>query len=169
MDAEKPTIIFTTFWDAIRIKESKGFLFENKVVQFEDNEIQVLSIALVTPPNLKLKNIPTLDLFCPSWDILKKYKKDKDWDSYTQSYTDMLSERKAKIVSWLNSLSSNLYVLSCWENTINGANCHRKIVFDLLAGSKKVGKYANFIYRHGDKKENFVEQKFIETLNYIES
>lgn len=136
----KPVVIFTNFWDA------------NKVVGLlpPNNKYKVYSIALSDPdldrlPKLKY-SMTRLDFFCPTWDILKKYKQDGHWEDYTKSFMELMHTRNLEVNTWLKTLlSDHRYFLCCWENTSKGSNCHRKLLYDVL---KKLNQF-KVIYRHG--------------------
>lgn len=137
-------LIFTTFWDA-------DYFLKNN----EYSLCKVYSIAL-QHPNLpfiskKFNPLPTLDFFCPTWEMLSKYKTDKNWDDYTKKYRALLMQRKKEIKEWFNSLKNGSYMLCCWENTSRGANCHRKLLYDVFVHSKSTKDKAVYIYRHGGK------------------
>jgi len=165
MDLNKPTIIFTNFWDAKCIVENGGFLIDGRVVRFSKEEAKIESVALAQPKGF---NHPNLKFFNPSWDILKAYKANRDWDDYTKSYRRILVENKAEIVEWIDSLPPKVYFLCCWENTSKGANCHRRIIFDSLRSSKRTKDSANYIYRHGDKQQYNAEKQVVGLINHFE-
>jgi len=136
----RPIITFTTFWNA------------NKVISMlPNNNFRVHSIALSNPaldklPNLK--DMSRLDIFCPSWEILNKYKQDKNWEDYTKSFMELMHTRNKEVKEWLNSLSHGYrYFLCCWENTSKGSNCHRRLLYDAFKNSKLKDKY-HFLYYH---------------------
>ena len=143
-------LIFTTFWDA------EYFLKNNPY-----SKCQVFSIALTHPgvtrlPNITLKSpwknsISCLDFFCPTPAMLFKYKEDKDWKDYTEKFNALIVQRKEKIKAWIDSIPNGTYFLCCWENTKNGINCHRKLLYDALTQSKTMKDKAKYIYRHGGK------------------
>ena len=87
MDSEKPIIVFTSFWDAEKIVENGGFFVEEKSVHFTSEEVEVLSVALAQPKGFRHRK---LDFFCPTWDILKSYRKDRNWETYTKEYQKIL-------------------------------------------------------------------------------
>lgn len=172
MQESKPIVIFTTFWDAEDILKQKCFLFQNDnktnivyVCTDSNNKPEnfcVYSIALAHPsldkiPNIKEQTLPffiRLDMLCPTYDILMKYKRDKDWVDYTKKYKQIISKRKDEIKNWIFSLRNNfIYILCCWENTKSGANCHRQILYNAIIASKTLKDKATYIYRHG--KESF--------------
>lgn len=167
MQEYKPIVIFTTFWDAEEILKQKCFLFQNDgkmniayVRTGSDNKPEnfcVYSIALAHPnldktPNIKEQINPfvRLDILCPTYDILMKYKKDKDWVDYTEKYKKIIVRRKEEIKNWFSSLRNNfVYILCCWENTQSGANCHRQILYNVITSSKTLKDKAIYVYHHG--------------------
>jgi hypothetical protein len=150
---EKPMIIFTTFWDAVCLVDLGGIIIEDKVFEFDRDEVSVSSIALAQPKMPNQITFPELDFFAPTWDLLKTYKSDRDWNSYTKIYKGFLKEDQKRIATWLKTLDKGkINILCCWENTCNGANCHRKILYDLLSNSKRTKDIASYIYRDGDSK-----------------
>jgi len=169
MDVNKPTIIFTTFWDALKIVSNGGFLCGKSVVRFLEGESSVLSIALAKPKGDKFYKIPKLDFFCPSWEMLKVYKKGRDWDVYTKQYRDILIKNKQMIAQWVDNLENRVYILCCWENTVEGAKCHRSLVYDALRLSKRTKDSANYLYRHGDKAVFHKEEQLFAILEYFEN
>ena len=166
MEEKKSTIIFTTFWDAEKMLSQKAIVNNKKELQIleldEDGDpsnYSVNSIALMHPDLTKMPLInkqfhpfTTIKCLCPTYDILMKYKTDKDWDSYTKEFKKLIVNRKKDIISWIDSLNPNfIYILCCWENTERGANCHREILYKLLTQSKTMKDKANYIYRTGSK------------------
>jgi len=172
MKNDKPIIVFTTFWDAEFMISNKfcvyydnqklGVLYLN-YKEIDDNIVAenytVCSIALMHPdlnflPNIKeqFNPIRRLDFFCPTFNMLKTYKDDKDWETYTKNFKDLIRNRKDDILSWIDSLKGNhIYILCCWENTVNGSNCHRKLIYDAFTKSKSIKDKAIYVYKHGSK------------------
>jgi len=168
---KKAIVLFTSFWDADSIigdqyfivrsndkkKYSKINLFTNDIGQPEN--FSVRSIALSHPNLSKLSKLMTLekdakmtrlDFFCPTYNILKRYKNDNDWDSYQRDFVDIVKNRKESIKDWIEGLIPNhLYILCCWENTVGGANCHRQILYKLFNKSPSAMKKMVCLYRDG--------------------
>lgn len=146
----KPLVLFTTFWNANKIDPNKSLY--NMTIKRNVNFF-VYSIALSHPDKDKLKVIypfDRLDIFCPTYEILSKYKKDNDWDFYTVEYLKILKQRKEPIINWIRSLKEDsIYVLCCWENTKAGSKCHRQLLFNALKRSKNLGHDADYIYIDG--------------------
>lgn len=144
--SNKPTVIFTTFWHADKMLE-------------KDENIVVHSVALSHPPLTKLKNINKhfkpfvrLDMFCPTPEILFKYKEDKDWRAYVKEYRKLLSQRKKEIKGWVKSLEDDkTYALCCWENTSVSAQCHRWLIYYALTDSKTMKDKAIYVCKHGNE------------------
>ena len=126
-----PIIIFANYWVA------KAIIDKNK-------NGKMYSISLSNPKGFE--NIEKVKCFCPTWDILKEYKENKDWTRYTSSFIEKIKKDKNDIKKWIINLVSGEYYLCCWENTKNGANCHRKILFDLLSESATMKKKAIYKY-----------------------
>ena len=152
---EKPIVIFTTFWDAEEILKQKHFLygtgtaFRLKVKDNKPENYRAYSIALSHPKDFYFVRI---DTFCPTYDMLMKYKEDKDWETYTKKYRDLMVERKKEIKEWFNRLNEDfVYILCCWENTYKGSKCHRRLLYDAVSTSKTLKDKAIYIYRHGDE------------------
>jgi len=169
MDVKKPTVIFTTFWDAVKVQSNGGFLCGKDVVRFQEAESNVISVALAKPKGCRFNKIPKLDFFCPSWEMLKAYKKNRDWDTYTKQYRDILIKEKHSIAQWVDSLENQVYILCCWENTVEGAKCHRSLIYDALRKSKRTKDVANYIYRYGCKALSHKEGQIFSLLDYFES
>ena len=163
---DKPIIVFTTFWDANAIV-GNGFFFyrindEVLKINLSDN-FDVNSVALSHPKlDTKLGNLnslPRIDFLCPTYDLLQRYKKDKNWEDYRKNYWVILKDRKERIMSWFNSLTpEHVYILCCWENTnFDNTHCHRRIIHNTMKTSLATKDKAFYIYRHGNesKKNNF--------------
>jgi len=147
----KPVVIFTTFWDAAYLVDSKCVLFDwhgniKKLnLQSEPCNFSVKSVALSHPSFEKISklkgifrgNRDRLDFFCPSYDLLHKYHKDKDWNYYIEKYKEIMRNNKKDIGDWISFLElNNIYILCCWEDTSGVAKCHRKIIYDTLKTSR---------------------------------
>lgn len=136
-----PTLVFTTFWRANNLRQSNPN---------NDSEL-VYSIALSAPSEDKipfLKHMKKLDFFCPTWKILKRYKQDSNWELYTQSFMELMRTRKPTICQWINNLQPNTTcLLCCWENTSNGAHCHRQLIYEAFKKSKTYNKRLTLIYQ----------------------
>ena len=82
--------------------------------------------------NIKYKHEPIL---APTKEILKRYRKDKDWALYEKSFINLLKSRA--IVDIFNNeynLSSNICLL-CSEP--KPQKCHRRLVAEYLKGYNK--------------------------------
>jgi hypothetical protein len=163
MESGKPIVVFTTFWDAQAITK-KGAIAHIKDGQAYKIDIEsdsvVRSIAISNPMGMR-----RIDCLCPTWTILKQYKQDSDWDVYTKAYQRILAQRKHEVAEYIDSLvADKVYVLCCWENTCNGANCHRKILFDTLSYSSRTKDLAHYVYRHGDNDYAKKEGQLLESL-----
>jgi len=162
----KPVVIFTTFWDAAYLVDSKSVLFDwhgnikSLNLLSDPCNFSVKSVALSHPsfekmPKLKgifRGNRDRLDFFCPSYDLLHKYHKDKDWNYYIEKYKKSMGSNKREIRDWVSSLELNhIYILCCWEDTSGGANCHRRLIYNALRASKIAKDKLILIYRDGGK------------------
>jgi len=168
-DEDKPIVLLTNFWDANTLIDYSFMLFQCKgqekvyKLNFIKNKIKekrnysVYSIALRHPhlknlPNLGKKEIDCIEHFCPTWDMLLRYKNDKNWEAYEKDYRKLLKQRKSELKKWINSLQPrHIYILCCWENTACSAHCHRDILFDVFNRSKSASEKILSIYRYGDK------------------
>lgn len=131
MNENLPTIIFTNYWTARNlINERKGG--------------KAYSISLSNPKGFE--ELEKVKCFCPTWDILNRYKEDQDWNKYTKDFISMVKDNRMEIKEWIGRLSDGEYYLCCWENTKKGANCHRKILFELLSKSSIMNKKAVYKY-----------------------
>ena len=161
----KSIIVLTNFWDANVLIDYKFILYkadgDDKVYKINiisdrgENNFEVNSIALSHPPLDKLHNLQhlnRLDFFCPTYDMLCRYKSDGDWVSYSKDYHELLKDRKGDLKDWIENLKPNhIYFLCCWENTLTGANCHRRLLYERLLSSEAAMKKIFPIYRNGDK------------------
>lgn len=165
----KPIIIFTNFWDADKIVNDgfipyvgKDVIGKINFICEEDNtpiNFSVNSIALMQPPKEKLmtlnrcfKSIPTIGIFCPTYDILMKYKNGGSWEEYCASFMNLMRYRKPEIKQWLSNLEPNkVYVLCCWENTSGKSKCHRQLIYDAFCNHKNTSDNNILIYRSGGK------------------
>ena len=161
--SNKAVVLFTNFFDATYLIRSGILLFEDQGQSYSypiidrksgitiDKNYCAHSIAL-SQPN-KDEQLPRLDFFCPTYDMLLRYKKNKDWVAYEKDYRKILKDRKVKIKTGMNSLDEDtLYILCCWENTSRGAHCHRQIIYDAMCNSKVARKKVIPVYRDGSKK-----------------
>jgi hypothetical protein len=165
----RPVIVFTTFWDADYLVKHRTIFVESanqsKALKInllmDDSSVpdnfSVKSIALSSPHIDKLPclqcfgEIERLDFFCPTYNMLSRYKKDRDWESYTEDYMALIRDRKDLVKDWLKSLKKNhVYILCCWENTSVKAKCHRRLIYDAFMKSKVVKNNTILIYRHGN-------------------
>lgn len=101
---------------------------------------ELISISRSRPKNFQ--NIPTLEFFAPSQDLLNFWKDrsktaateelGKYWEEYQSGFLDLLCDRVDTIDRWLSALNSTRdYTLLCWEKA--GDFCHRNDVGELLA------------------------------------
>jgi hypothetical protein len=157
---DKSIVVFTNFWKADWLINNNQLLVDDiekdllinnkKVINKEEktykidlnNNYKVYSIALSHPDftgNKNLQDIPRIDCFCPTYSILKRYKANKDWKEYEKDFIGIIKSRKEDIKAWSLSLNPDLvYFLCCWENTSNGAHCHRDIIYNGFKNSKVI-------------------------------
>jgi len=171
MEENKPTLIFTTFWDADSFLRSKCLLLNinDKVykLNFTESNFKVYSIALSHPEFqnksfqvLSKIDVQRLDFFCPKYKALQDYKKDKNWDVFASKYKALLKERKEETNKFLTSLRPNsIHVFCCWEKTSEKTHCHRQIIYEGLKKSSHMKDRFNLIYRGG---KDFYENKVLE-------
>ena len=189
MKLKKSIVILTSFWDANALLDFKYLFFEfgnsgevAKLNFLSDDKgkplnYSVNSVALKHPDftsnklfNLKKAFSGRLDFFCPTYDLLFRYKEDKNWDSYTKDYKDLLRGRKEPIREWLNNLDTeHIYILCCWENTVGKSHCHRELMYDAFKKSKLAKSKVFPIYRHGNKILNNMSkpdyEEFVKKVN----
>jgi hypothetical protein len=164
MSETKPILIFTHFWDAEYIISRQFCIAQQdstvKMIYLNNPLNYTVNSIALTHPNLdslpliqeQFPSLKTLNFFCPTYEILKKYKEDKDWDYYTKKYKELLVARRDDIKDWVNSLEDNkAYILCCWENTSRGANCHRVILYNAISHSKTLKDKVICLYRDGGK------------------
>lgn len=128
---EIPTIIFSNYWIAKKLIEEK-------------KAGNIYSISLSNPKGFE--NLEKIKCFCPTWEILKQYKEDKDWDKCTVNFIELVKQNRKEIKQWISNLKNEDYYLCCWENTKSGAKCHRKILFELLSKSDTMKGKAIYKY-----------------------
>ena len=159
----KPVILFTNFWDANKLLENGSFLFWQGETLFnvklleDPSNYLVSSIALSHPklntlPVIKSKcnKIDRLTFFCPTYEMLRKYKDGGSWENYVTKYKELIKQKRSQIMEWFNNLKPNhLYILCCWENTSKKAHCHRQILFKAFTESKTLKDKAIYTYRDG--------------------
>ena len=87
-----------------------------------------ISVSLVTP------EWATIEAKCPelypTWDLIKRYKKDGDADKYKHDYFELLRTRGDSVINALNQIEElskdHTVLLCCWENTKKF--CHRRLI-----------------------------------------
>jgi len=174
----KPVILFTNFWDANKLLQTKHFVFwkGNSLYKVKMNDdpknYSVLSIALRHPSLDKLpvikethSHLPRLDFFCPTYEMLKDYKGGGKWSDYVVKYKQLMRDRRTDITEWVKSLiPDHVYILCCWENTSKGANCHRKLVFEALSKSKTLRDKAIYTHRDGSWHDDYISTSFYQHM-----
>jgi uncharacterized protein (DUF488 family) len=89
--------------------------------------LNAVSISL-SKPQWYQKTCRQYKKLAPSWDLLNKYKKDKDEEFYIKQYYEtVLNKLDAKTV--YEELGEDA-VLLCWEKS--GDFCHRRLVAEWL-------------------------------------
>ena len=90
---------------------------------------EVHSLALSAPRNVGAVH-ETVHCLCPTWEMVRQYKLDRDEEAYTNAYRKLVCERWLQIKRWLDGLdpSEDLH-LCCWERT---GFCHRYLVAKLI-------------------------------------
>ena len=177
--SDKSICVFTNFWDANAVIDSHFLLLHDKKnekllrINLLENSpdtsqnFSTNSIALSHPERSRQLNIPMerIDCLCPTYDMLTKYKKDKDWEAYQKHFIELIKKRKVVIRDWVNSLKPDwVYFLCCWENTSHGAHCHREILYKVFSESATISKKIIPIYRSGEKiyrKEGNLDMPFL--------
>ncbi|MFA7220332.1 MAG: hypothetical protein WC119_07540 [Synergistaceae bacterium] len=175
----KPIILFTNFWDANHLLERRHFVFlrDKSLYKIQMHPIggavkspknySIYSIALSHPPLNRLKNIHEefpqlncLNFFCPTYKLLRDYKDGGSWDDYSVNFRSLLRERKKEVSQWMKSLiPDHIYILCCWENTSNGAHCHRALIYDALSKSKSLKNRAIYAYRDGSWDGSYIDNE----------
>jgi uncharacterized protein (DUF488 family) len=74
-------------------------------------------------------------LLAPTKQILKDYRKDKDWEKYEKSFNLLLDERKSRIKINFDNIEDRRICLLCTESEPN--RCHRRLVAEYLAKQLK--------------------------------
>ena len=74
-------------------------------------------------------------LLAPTKQILKGYRKDKDWEKYEKSFNLLLDKRKSRIMINFDNLEDRRICLLCTESEPN--RCHRRLVAEYLAKQLK--------------------------------
>jgi hypothetical protein len=178
MKNDKAIVILDNFWDANFIINCGFVIFpcdKEKCYKINfcgksDFNYSVYSIALRHPAIDKklscLHGITTLDFFCPTYDMLKRYKNDGNWELYTKDYYNLMGNRKKEVREWIESLMPNhIYLLCCWENTSLKAKCHRQLLFNAFNHSKLFNEKAISFYCHGERKIGTEDNAFQENPN----
>jgi len=170
MKSKKALVVLTSFWDAEILIRNKYFVFKHEDNGYrgliDKDTYSLFSIALSNPPFTKFKHIKDMErlwFWCPTYNMLRDYQEDKDWDKYTVRYKELIRSRKEDIKEWIDSLVPNhIYILCCWENTSKNSHCHRQLIYDALLSSKTAKEKIFPVYRDGSNKregENEIEKK----------
>ena len=93
--------------------------FANMRKMTDEQKARCMSIARYTPKGVK---IPINTMLAPKWDILKKYKEDKDTNAFVVAYKEQLAALNADTIA----KTMDGRILICYEK--NGDFCHRHIL-----------------------------------------
>lgn len=180
--SNKPILIFTNFWDA-NVAVRDGYIIVSDEEEFykvslrknsagKPENFEVNSIALQHPPLDKIPDIKnstgfihTIDILCPTFNILMERKNGGSWEKYTESFMELVKDRKSDIKNWIKSLEPKIYLLCCWENTSGEAKCHRQLLYDAFKKSKFILDNALIFYRHGGRKDIDINDVSSQTVN----
>lgn len=90
-------------------------------------DVEKISIALSQPRRMKLREERSLN---PTWEILRKYKVNGDWDSYVVEYNKILDKLNPRTIGnkW------NGKMLCCW---CKSNECHRYLVAEWLRNASE--------------------------------
>lgn len=179
-DIDKPIVIFTNFWDANKLIDI-GFIITNKNDKFykinlfkDKSNYSIHSIALTHPSLNKLSHLKNtmnrIDFFCPTYNLLQRYKDKGDWEAYVKDYKKILKDRKDKIKKWVDSLQVNrIYILCCWENTSLESKCHRQLIYAAFNASKYTKNKIMTIYRNGNEIKTRKQIKQIPDYDFLDN
>jgi ribonuclease D len=118
-------------------------LYTASYFQPENHHGQLISISRSRPA--KFQQVPTLDFFAPTQDLLDFWHKETKttqleaipqlWTQYQDQFFEILDDRTSQIEDWIAQLNpAEDYTLCCWERTTDRIpNCHRNDVGALLA------------------------------------
>ena len=172
MQIDKAIVILTNFFDAEKLINDHAILCDNpiQIIKFNSDRLHVSSIALSHPKFDKLPNVykyfeSRLDFFCPTYDLLLKYKADNDWEFYTKKYKKIIIDRKDRIKEWFCTLvPDHVYILCCWENTSGKSHCHRQLLHKAFMSSEVAKKYMISLYRHGKRTNTNIKRENNEAI-----
>jgi len=73
-------------------------------------------------------------ILAPSWNMLNAYKKDGDWDRYTQRFTEEMQHPDCQAeMHRIGKLAERSDVfLVCFEGPRHGRKCHRFLLIDMI-------------------------------------
>ncbi|MFH1347233.1 MAG: DUF488 domain-containing protein [Candidatus Margulisiibacteriota bacterium] len=77
--------------------------------------------------NIKYEHLPKL---APTKELIKKYRKDKDWHAYEQQFMNLLKSRPIKDIFKKACKNSKSTCLLCSES--KPQKCHRRLVAEYL-------------------------------------
>ena len=162
-NTDRALVVLTTFWDANWILKQKSISIklDDETIQEinigSSSNVEAYSIALQHPQLFKIPFFEasfkgTLDSFCPTWDLLKRYHSDRDWTSYCKDYRMILKNRREDIIKWIENINNSvIYLLCCWENISGKSHCHRELIHQAFMDSKRANRFLLSILRSGGK------------------
>jgi uncharacterized protein YeaO (DUF488 family) len=73
-------------------------------------------------------------ILSPSWNLLNSYKKNNDWDLYTERFLEEMKrpECQEKLIELARMAKEKDIFLVCFEGPKYGKKCHRFIVQELI-------------------------------------
>tara|TARA_Y100000310_G_scaffold140319_2_gene139689 strand:- start:3253 stop:3684 length:432 start_codon:yes stop_codon:yes gene_type:complete len=74
--------------------------------------------------------------FFPTPEILKDYRKDKDWEKYEKKFQELMNKRNGKELIKRLLKGGKIICLLCSESKPN--KCHRRLVAELLKGDIEI-------------------------------
>ncbi|MDD5434849.1 MAG: DUF488 family protein [Nitrospira sp.] len=106
--------------------------FENIPVKTQG--YTVYSISTTRP--LYYRDIRTLYLFTPTYEMQIEFNKTKDFSKFNENMASELKHRASSIEDWVTTNSDRNICLLCWEAGLD--SCHRKLVAEAIkhAGEK---------------------------------
>lgn len=91
--------------------------------------LQYTVYAISTTKPQRHKDIQTLWLFAPTFDIQIAYNTTKDFNKFTERMTAVLKQRASAIEDWVKANSDSKICLVCWEGS---DSCHRRLAAEAV-------------------------------------
>ena len=108
--------------------------FDNVPVKTQGYTVYAIS---TTRPQ-RFRDIRTLYLFAPTFEMQIEFNKTKDSRKFMGNMTSELKQRASSIEDWVASNSNKNICLLCWEAGIE--SCHRRLVAETIKqAGEKVG------------------------------